>query len=148
VISTLGSAIILAVSSERTIVRASRAAARQLRSRCGIGTARLTASLLLALASSYLPAQAQQQTLTGRLVRAMAIGGESTGWALELDEATNIDGKQANSIQVSYRKTGKLEKLENKRVTATGKITHRQGVETGEQPVLSVSRLKEAKAAP
>jgi heat shock protein HslJ len=51
-----------------------------------------------------------------------------------------------NSIQVSYPKTRKLEKLENKRVRATGKVAHRHGVETGEQPILEVSSIEEAKA--
>jgi heat shock protein HslJ len=107
---------------------------------------RLSAGLILALVSVCLQAQPQEQeiTVTGKLVRAMAVGGESTGWSLELESATTIDGTQVNSIQVSYRKTGKLEKLENKRVTATGKLAHRHGVETGEQPFLEVSSIKEA----
>jgi hypothetical protein len=79
-------------------------------------------------------------------MRAMAIGGESTGWILKLESTTTIDGKQVNSIQISYRKTGKLEKLENERVSVTGKIIRRQGVETGEHLVLDVSSIKEAKA--
>ena len=103
--------------------------------------------LIVALVSVYLLAQSvgQKITLTGKLVRAMAIGGESTGWVLELDSASTIDGKQVNAIQVSYSKAGKLEKLENKRVTASGELGHRHGVETGEQPVLVVSSIKEAK---
>ncbi len=76
----------------------------------------------------------------------MGIGGESTGWALELESATTIDGKQVTSIQVSYRKTGKLEKLQNKRVKATGKLAHQHGVETGEQPVLDIFSIKETEA--
>lgn len=113
--------------------------------------ARLSTCLILALVSVYLQAQPVEQNiiLTGKLVRAMAIGGESTGWVLELEAATTIDGKQVNSIQVSYHKTGKLEKLENKRVKATGKLGHRHGVETGERPVLEVSSIslrKDAKA--
>jgi len=109
---------------------------------------RLSAGLILALFGVYLPAQQQPEqeiTVTGKLVRTMAIGGESTGWVLELESAAHIDGKQVNSVQVSYRNTGKLEKLGNKRVTAVGKLTRRQGVETGEQPVLEVSSIKEAK---
>jgi hypothetical protein len=111
--------------------------------------ARLSAGLLLVFASIYWQTQPQEQeiTVTGKLVRQMAIGGESTGWVVELESAINIDGKQVSAIPVSYRKAGKLEKLENKRVRATGKLTHRQGVETGEQPVLAVSSIKEAKAA-
>src|ERR1700687_1200237 len=99
--------------------------------------ARLSAGLILALVSVHLQAQPPEQkiTATGILVRAMAIGGESTGWILELEATTTIDGKQVNSIQVSYLKTAKLEKLENKRVRATGRLGHRHGVETGEQPV-------------
>jgi heat shock protein HslJ len=109
--------------------------------------ARLPAGLILVLLGICLQAQPAEQkiTVTGKLVRAMAIGGESTGWALELESATSMAGKQVTSIQVSYRKTGKLEKLENKRVTATGKLAHRQGVETGEQPVLEVSSIEELK---
>jgi hypothetical protein len=47
---------------------------------------------------------------------------------------------------VSYRKTGRLEKLESKHVTATGRLAHQEGVETGKQPVLVLSSIKEAKA--
>jgi hypothetical protein len=92
------------------------------------------------------PVSLQKIAVTGKLVRAMAIGGESTGWILELESAVTIDGKPVNSIQVSYRKTEKLEKLENARVRVTGQITHRHGVETGEQLVLDVSSIKETKA--
>jgi heat shock protein HslJ len=111
--------------------------------------ARLSISLILALVSVSLQAQSPQQpiTLVGKLVRAMAIGAESTGWTLELDSATTIAGKQVTSIQVRYHKTGKLEKLQNQHVTATGTVTHQQGVETGDQPVLNVTSIEEAKAS-
>jgi hypothetical protein len=107
----------------------------------------VSASLILVVACVYLSAQPREQeiTVTGKLVRAMAIGGESTGWVIEFESATDIGGKTANWIQVSYRKTAKLEKLENKRVKASGKLAYRQGVETGEQPVLDVSSIKELK---
>ena len=88
----------------------------------------------------------QKIAVAGKLVRAMAVGGESTGWILELESTTTIDGKQVNSIQVSYRKTEQLEKLENARVMVTGKITRRHGVETGEHLVLDVSSIKKSKA--
>ena len=44
---------------------------------------------------------------------------------------------------MSYRKTAKLEKLANKRVSATGKLGQQTGVETGEQPVFRVSSIQE-----
>jgi hypothetical protein len=94
-----------------------------------------------------LQAETKQQKIavTGKLVRVMAIGGESTGWAIQLESGTLIDGKQLNSIEVAYGKTAKLEKLENKRVRATGKLSHRHGVETGDRLVLDVSSMKESK---
>jgi hypothetical protein len=56
-------------------------------------------------------------------------------------------GNQVDSIEIDYPNTGKLEKLVNKRVKATGMVAHRQGVETGERPVLVVSSIREVKAA-
>jgi len=100
----------------------------------------------LALVSVGAGAQSPDQKLTvaGKLVRVMAIGAESTGWAIEMGSAITVDDKQINSIQVRYR--SKLEKLANKQVRASGKLVRRQGAETGEQPVLDISSIKEAKA--
>lgn len=111
-------------------------------------TVRLSAIIILIFSSVCLWAQSpgQQITLSGKLVRAMAIGGESTGWVIELESAATVDGKQVNAIQVSYLKTKKLEQFENKHVTATGEIGHRHGVESGEQPVLNISSIKESPA--
>ena len=110
--------------------------------------ARLITGLILALVCVYLPAQPSEQNIdvTGKLLRAMTIGGESISWILELESAVTVDCKPVNSILVSYRKAEQLEKLENARVRVTGKITHRHGVETGEHLVLDVSSIKETKA--
>ncbi len=109
----------------------------------------LITGLMLALLciSSHAQSPEQKMTMTGKLSRVMAMGGESTGWALQLESATTIDGKQVDSIEVAYPKTQKLEKLENKRVQVTGLLSHRRGVETGERLVLVISSLKEAKVA-
>jgi heat shock protein HslJ len=40
-----------------------------------------------------------------------------------------------------------LEKFENKRVTATGIISHRQGVETGQRSILEISSIRVVPAA-
>jgi heat shock protein HslJ len=84
--------------------------------------ARIGTGLILALFCICLYAEmpAQKITVTGKLTRVMAIGGESTGWAIQLDSEATIDGKQVNSIEVDSRKTKRLEKLENKHVEATG----------------------------
>jgi hypothetical protein len=92
------------------------------------------------------PEQKEQKlAVTGKLVRQMAIGAESTGWAIEFDPAITIEDKQVHSLQVSYSNSSKLEKLENKQVKASGKLGHKQGVETGQQPVLEISSIKEVK---
>jgi hypothetical protein len=105
---------------------------------------KLSIGLILAILCVHIQAQSQERetTVTGKLIRVMAIGGESTGWAIQLDSETTIDGKQAGSIEVDYPNIGKLKKLENKRVKTTGMLSHRQGVETGERPVLVVSSMK------
>jgi heat shock protein HslJ len=64
---------------------------------------------------------------------------------LEFDSPITIGDKQVNSIQIDYGDTGKLEALQNKLLTVKGKLSYRQGVETGEQPVLNVSSMKEVK---
>ena len=81
--------------------------------------------------------------VTGKLTRVMAIGGESTGWAIEFDSETTIDGKQLHSLEVAGP-TDQFEKLENKKVAARGKLTYKRGVETGDRPILNVSSIKEA----
>ena len=110
--------------------------------------ARIGAGLVLLLFSICVYATTRPQTMTvgGKLTRVMAIGGESTGWAIQLDSEVAVDGKQVNSFEVDYPKLTKLEKLENKHVEATGSLSHRQGVETGERTVLVVSSIKEARA--
>jgi hypothetical protein len=50
-----------------------------------------------------------------------------------------------HSIEISYEDAQKLERLKDKRVNATGKLTHKHGVETGDRPVLEVSSIQESK---
>lgn len=82
--------------------------------------------------------------MTGKLERAMAIGGETTGWMLELDTEATIDGKTIHSIEVDYPKVKKLEKLVDQQVVAEGTITHREGVESGDRLVLAATSIKTA----
>lgn len=109
--------------------------------------AQVGVALILGLFCVCLQAATQEQEMTvrGKLVRVVAIGGESTGWAIQLDSEITIDGKHATSVEVDYAQTKKFDKLENKRVEATGKVSRRRGVETGDRPVLDVSSIREAK---
>ena len=109
---------------------------------------RLCIGLILAMLGVHLQAQTPepQKTVTGKLGRVMAIGGESTGWAIQLDSETSIDGKRVDSLEVDDSNTERLEKLVDKHVRATGTLSHRKGVERGERVVLVVSSMKEVKA--
>ncbi len=109
---------------------------------------RIFMGLILAVLGVHLQAQTpeRQTTVTGKIGRVMAIGGESTGWAIQLDSETSIDGKRVDSLEVDYSNTERLERLADKHVKATGTLSHRKGVETGERLVLVVSSMKEVKA--
>jgi hypothetical protein len=89
---------------------------------------------------------AQRVTFTGKLERVMAIGAETTGWAIQVESETTIEGQPVKSVEIDYHGPKKLDRLENKRVQASGKLAHRHGVETGERTVLEVSSIREAKA--
>jgi hypothetical protein len=92
-----------------------------------------------------MPAAAQKNgtTVTGKLIRVVGIGGESTGWAIQFDSEKTIDGKKLHSIEIDYSQSKELLALENKMVKASGKITHVEGVETGDRTVLKVSSIKQ-----
>src|ERR1700756_3557718 len=89
--------------------------------------------LILAVFGVHLQAQTpeRQTTVTGKLGRVMATGGESTGWAIQLDSETTIEGKRVDSLEVDDSNTERLEKLADKHVKATGPLSHRKGGETG-----------------
>ena len=84
--------------------------------------------------------------VTGKLTKVMAIGAETTGWAIELESEQSFGGKPMHSIEVEA-KAKKLEKLENNRVTASGVIVHRSGVENKDRMVLQIEKIKEWKPA-
>ena len=108
--------------------------------------ARASMGLILALCCVCLHADEsdpQKISLVGTLHRAMAVGGESTGWMVQVDSETTIDGKPISSIEVSdTRKPKQLEDFDNKRVKIAGKVVYRHGVETGVQSYIEISTIK------
>jgi hypothetical protein len=107
---------------------------------------RASMGLILTLCSVCLHADEsdpQKITLVGTLHREMAIGAESTGWMVQVDSETIVDGKPISSIEVSdIRKPKQLEDLENKRVKIAGKVVYRHGVETGVQTYIEIMTIK------
>jgi hypothetical protein len=104
-------------------------------------------SLLALLGFTILGAQAARQrdtiTITGTLVRVAGVGGETTGWAIQLDSEIEVHGERLNSIEVSGS-ARQFAMLENKHVQAIGKIALHHGVTRGEWPVLEVSSIRES----
>ena len=79
----------------------------------------------------------QMESFTGTLQSGvMAIGGETTGWRLVGDgESGGIEVDVAN-VRVQ------AETLAGRRVTVTGKLTHRDYVERGQVRVLVAERIR------
>jgi hypothetical protein len=101
--------------------------------------------ILLILASA--PAVAQNKPLQpgeviliGRLTQVMGIGGETTGWSLELNSDMTFAGKTFRSIEVAGP-AKKLAKLANQEVKARGFIKHRKGVERKDWVVLELTSV-------
>jgi hypothetical protein len=104
--------------------------------------------LILTLCCVFLHADErdpQKITLVGTLHRVMAIGAESTGWMVQVDSETIIDGKPISSVEVSdTHKPRQLEDFENKRVKIAGKVVYRHGVETATQAYVEIITIKAA----
>lgn len=82
---------------------------------------------------------------TGKLVKVIAAGTETTGWAIEFENEVSFGGNGVRSIEVEGD-AKKFGKLENKKVTAKGNIVHRSGAEAKDRMVFVVQKIKEWKA--
>lgn len=88
-------------------------------------------------------AAAERRTVTGVLTRVAAIGGETTGWALRLDEPAECGEKVTKLLEVAAAEET-LAPLEEQHVEAAGRIVWRTGVERGRWPVLQIESLRAA----
>ena len=82
---------------------------------------------------------------TGKLVKVMATGAETTGWAIEFEQEVSFGGNGVHSIEVEGDMK-KFAKLENKKVTVKGSIVHSSGTERKDRMVFVVQKIKEWKA--
>ncbi len=106
--------------------------------------------LAMACLAAGLPAAAKghkvtKLTVTGKLERVVGPGGETTGWAIQLDSPLKIGKETVRSIEVNHQ-TNQFEPLANKHVEASGQITHHHGVTRGDWPVLAVASIRESKS--
>jgi 4-carboxymuconolactone decarboxylase len=88
-------------------------------------------------------AQAQEVTLTGTLQGGrLAIGGESTGWALEYRDATG-----QHSVEVELPRELMARARSGATVRLTGSFATREYVERGSVRIFRVSRLEDTSTA-
>jgi hypothetical protein len=80
-------------------------------------------------------------TVTGKLMRVMAIGGETTGWAVELDEPREIGGSKASRIEIDPAGRPVAE-FDHRRVEIAGILEKRSGVERGEYWVIVLKKIR------
>lgn len=85
--------------------------------------------------------QPGEVVLSGKLTHVMGIGGETTGWSLELKSDMTFEGQSLRSIEVSGP-AKKLAKLADQEVKARGIIKHRHGVERKDWLVLEVKSIR------
>lgn len=88
---------------------------------------------------------AKKITVTGKLTQMMAIGGESTGWAVQFAQQTKLGERSVDSMQVKFSDPKIAEKYKDRYVKVTGTVTTRHAVETGDVVVLEVTSIKGAK---
>ncbi|MHB8174226.1 MAG: hypothetical protein ACYDFU_07180 [Nitrospirota bacterium] len=98
--------------------------------------------LFVFLASvAFADSQQGELKLTGTVRRVMAIGGETTGWALVLDFETAADGMVFREIELDPGDT-KMEQYKNQHVEVTGTLFDKTGVERGKYTVFQIRSIK------
>jgi hypothetical protein len=110
-------------------------------------TVRAAACLFLLSLCLLLPLLAKTRKLTvmGMLTEVTAIGGETSGWTIELNPVLMLDGKQISSIEIKSSNSHRLESLKDQPVEAKGNLTYESGVESAGRPVLELSSIKPRK---
>ena len=80
-------------------------------------------------------------TVTGKLIRVMAIGSETTGWAVDLDEPRQIGGKQITRIEIDPAGS-QVDDFENRRIEVAGILAQRSGIERREYWVIVAKKIR------
>lgn len=87
------------------------------------------------------PLQPGEAIFLGKLSHVMGIGGETTGWSLELQSAVTVEGQTLHSIEV-LGPPKRLARLANQDVKARGFVKHHHGVERQDWLVLEINSIR------
>ncbi len=109
--------------------------------RTAVGLALLGLALLAGPAVAG-PGGAVSLRVTGRVVRVVAVGGETTGWALDLDVPARIEDREMRRLEAEPADV--LARFEGRRIAAAGTLVWRTAVERGRDPVLHLDQVGEA----
>lgn len=100
------------------------------------------AMLFLLCGFSYATENGEEVTVTGKLTQVFAIGGETTGWALELDSPLKIEGKELKLIEIDMMgKKINLLAFKGDKVKVIGYLVKRHGIERGSYWVIEVKEF-------
>ena len=92
--------------------------------------------------ASWADGRMQELTLVGTLTRVVAVGAETTGWAVELESDMKIDRATVKRIEIDPGREN-VERFEDKRVEVKGTLIWRSGVERRNYPVVEVRAIRE-----
>ena len=99
----------------------------------------LTSSFLIGSASISLGAEEKRDpekiTVTGKLLRVVVMGGDTTGWVVKLDTSLKLAGKDYERIEIDPKGTD-LEPYVGKHMEITGTVGVRKGLKRGEYFIL------------
>lgn len=79
-------------------------------------------------------------TVTGTLVTTVAIGGETTGWSIELDLPLVIERMEFKLLEVDP--CSSISFFENQKVEITGTLSKRYGIERKGYWVLLINKIQ------
>jgi len=88
---------------------------------------------------SYVVNVGETVDVTGTLVRVFAIGGETTGWAIELDQPLRVEGEVLNRVEIDLSDI-KFSFKEGEWLRVTGTLLKRYGIERDPYWVIKVYR--------
>ena len=98
----------------------------------------------LVLESSAQESDTTADRFAGKLVRVVAIGGETTGWAVRLDSERQVGEVTIRQVEVDPApRQVRLESFQDQRVEITGTLTWRRGVERKKYPVVIIETIRE-----
>jgi hypothetical protein len=107
----------------------------------GINSLLMGLLLLIGLVANAGAEPKTEITVTGKLIRVMVIGAETTGWVVALDDPREIGGKKVTRMEIDPAGS-EVGDFENRRIEVVGILEKRSGVERGDYWVIVVKKIR------